>query len=152
MNTFCLVFSVVGMTIGVWIVAGLISDKMYKISLAKQGRLKEAEEAEEVACDTCGVKLLEIRAKKVKFIGGLVGERHNYYCQTHAPKYDTKFHHTFYKTMEVDLNGEPIGYVKTSPPTAASSCTLVIPDDLITFTLTKEGEELKAKKPKGKCK
>ena len=141
MDIFLVLFAI-GIVIGGLGVVGLF------LNLKAKPKPQE-EKPEEVNCETCGVKLLKNKAHKVSFAHGYNVE---YYCQAHAPKYDEVGYFGHYKSMAVDVNGEPIGYMKTSPPIAASSCTLIIPDNLITFTLTEEGEKLKVKKPKGKCK
>jgi hypothetical protein len=65
-----------------------------------------------VYCTTCGVAVLKDRAKLV-MMQEYFCQAKKYYCQSHTPKYDIMgLNNTYYKEMDVDANGEPIGYVK----------------------------------------
>ena len=140
MDTFFLILSVVGMVVGVYIIAGLFSDMMYKFSEAKQRRLEEVHLGE-VNCDTCGVRLLKDYASVVK------DYRVSFYCQAHKKPYDEISSGNFYKRMRVDSEGEPIGYMKKMD---------IKPDNFTQFTYTYEGggnlKDKSKEMPKGKCK
>ena len=126
MDTFLVLFAVVGIVICGWGAAVVFSDMTYKSSKAKQGRLEEVklglllsliakpkpqeEKPEEVYCETCGVRLLKNKAHKV-FVAKWYDTEyhcHEYYCQVHAPKYDENIVDVYYKRMLVDINGRPI--------------------------------------------
>ncbi len=72
------------------------------------------EEIELVSCETCKCLLEKKDAQFVKATGMIVDR---YYCQAHRVPYDEKFGFYgtcfYYKRIEVDEEGEPIGYTKT---------------------------------------
>lgn len=100
----------------------------------KRKKKKKGSESytDEEHCVSCGVKMLtidakEVRTKKVRIKSEWDGLYSKYYCKAHAPKYDIIIggdwreydidggdgRVRYYRNeVEVDINGEPIGYVK----------------------------------------
>lgn len=87
-----------------------------------------------VACEASGVLVLRHMAVKVKSggawaygVGWVNGiDRDLYYCRQFAPKYDEVYRGAtgikYYKRVEVDIDGTPIGYTFSSERGHESKC------------------------------
>ena len=134
--------------VSVFICYGVISFNGYR-NMRRADKLPVDALTEEVHCATCGVRLLKDSASVVKDYQVF------FYCQSHKKPYDEISYGNLYKRMRVDINGEPIGYIKESATV----------EDLLEangeefgrlweekFGKSIGGDKLKAKKTKGKCK
>lgn len=80
-------------------------------------KTKEQIEEKRYVCDICGCLLSgplnEVKAKTL-FLSGGSYDGVLYYCNTHKKLYQRKsinfLHETFYKEVEVDEQGVPVGY------------------------------------------
>jgi len=83
----------------------------------KQEKQDKESQPDVIYCDTCGVAVLRDKAHLLVLENKYhEPDKNLYYCQSHAPAYDRIYdgpHFTEYcKEIAVDINGEPIGYVK----------------------------------------
>lgn len=77
-----------------------------------------------VKCETCKCLLDKNDAQLIAQIGSL-SKLVVYYCNSHRKNYDSVILHypknTYFKELEVDENGEPVGYVKKEPQITTGS-------------------------------
>jgi len=134
--------------LGVFSIYHWLQERAYD-KAKKQEKQDKKSQPDVIYCDTCGVAVLRDKAHLLVLENKYHEPYKNlYYCQSHAPAYDRIYdgpHFTEYcKEIAVDINGEPIGYVKEQHF-----------NDLAGVTLGCYVNKIKAKggdKGKGKCK
>lgn len=143
-----------------WIILGMVFavGGLFVLMMLRLGRYVNNLKVDEVHCEVCGVRLLEDKAKSVWDIGSQV---FCYFCQIHKPQYDSSYGVLYYRKMQVDVNGKPIGYVKEDSlyTYTAAGRALIDDADAVAQRATFRGEKMKGKNkgsdkkmPKGKCK